>query len=509
MASVFTATTDLLKHYVISHEWASDKITNNLVNGVILACIANISNVAFWKIFYYKFILFSHMIPCFSRICKFFLCKRKQKEIYSKYAVPKEMIEQIQALQLEKHTIKATWYTSDKKFSEAIANFIFDNYSWKYSKAVFFDMEKETTFDDNFQAWASFASLPHEIDYWFPIFMKNGEIVSITRNAGIGFFLIATSKEFLQVFIQFLKENYYKKIDIVNPEKPILKQYKIRTPFDNRSETFLHKDRNIDQLVTRHKPILIRYLEDFLVAQNGKSVFNGHGTYNFGLMLYGPPGTGKTSIAKAIANYVKRNILMINLREVKSMNTFRACFSDYPEHAYIYVFEEFDFVQGLFEESSQSSEKEAHKARILALLGSIHKDLDAESRKSIQEQIAKEEKRITELEDAITLDNLLIFLDGLQEVRGRIIIATTNHIDKINPALLREGRFDLKLKLDLFSHEETVELLTQMFPNESEKLKLATFPHEKFSCAEIISICHKYRNLDAVIEELRVKEKTC
>lgn len=420
------------------------------------------------------------------------------------------MVDQIRALQLEKHTIKATWYTSDKKFSEAIANYIFDNYSWKYSKAVFFDMEKETTTEDSFQAWSSFSTFPHERDYWFPIFMKNGQIVSITYSTNIGFLLIATSKEFLQVFIQFLKENYYAKVNIVaNSEKPTIKQYKIRTPFDNRSETFLHKDRNIDQLVTRHKPILIRYLEDFLAAQNGKSVFNGHGTYNFGLMLYGPPGTGKTSIAKAVANYVKRNILMINLREVKSMNTFRGCFSDFSEQAYIYVFEEFDFVQGLFEGGSQSSEKDAHKARILALLGSIHKDLDAESRKSIQEQIAKEEKRITELEDAITLDNLLIFLDGLQEVRGRIIIATTNHIDKINPALLREGRFDLKLKLDLFSHEETVELLTQMFPEESEKLKLVTFPHEKFSCAAIISLCHKHRNLDAVIEELQVKEKTC
>ena len=99
-----------------------------------------------------------------------------------------------------------------------------------------------------------------------------------------------------------------------------------------------------------------------------------------------------------------------------------------------------------------------------------------------------------------------MLLDGLEEHRGRIICATTNRIDKIYPPLLREGRFDLKLEFGRFNREETRDLLLLMFPKKSDGAKIQArweeFPEEKWTPVQIISLCHKYRDLDRILREI-------
>jgi chaperone BCS1 len=61
----------------------------------------------------------------------------------------------------------------------------------------------------------------------------------------------------------------------------------------------------------------------------------------------------------------------------------------------------------------------------------------------------KDEKK--ESNAGITLSELLNLLDGVLEQPGRMIIITTNHVDRIDPALLRFGRVDLKIEFKLCS----------------------------------------------------------
>ena len=70
----------------------------------------------------------------------------------------------------------------------------------------------------------------------------------------------------------------------------------------------------------------------------------------------------------------------------------------------------------------------------------------------------------------IGLSEILNTIDGFCGVDGRILIATTNHIEKLDPALLRPGRFDIKLEMTHLTKETLISFLKAHFPEETVKL---------------------------------------
>jgi chaperone BCS1 len=71
------------------------------------------------------------------------------------------------------------------------------------------------------------------------------------------------------------------------------------------------------------------------------------------------------------------------------------------------------------------------------------------------------------------------------EHRGRVIIATTNHIDRIDPALLRPGRFDYKIKLEHFTINEIKEFINKKFPQRKKETNRMDFSKVDISPAVI------------------------
>ena len=67
----------------------------------------------------------------------------------------------------------------------------------------------------------------------------------------------------------------------------------------------------------------------------------------------------------------------------------------------------------------------------------------------------------------ISLSDVLNALDGLLNHHGRIIIITTNHIEKLDSALLRAGRFDFSIELPLLNIENFTKFMKHYFPNNS------------------------------------------
>jgi chaperone BCS1 len=59
-------------------------------------------------------------------------------------------------------------------------------------------------------------------------------------------------------------------------------------------------------------------------------------------------------------------------------------------------------------------------------------------------------------------------LDGIVGNEDRIVIATTNHINKLDPALIREGRFDLKVHVGYMTDETLRTYIDRMYPNFGE-----------------------------------------
>jgi chaperone BCS1 len=63
------------------------------------------------------------------------------------------------------------------------------------------------------------------------------------------------------------------------------------------------------------------------------------------------------------------------------------------------------------------------------------------------------------------LQEFLQFLDGINSPSNVIFVATTNHIDHIDPALLRKGRFDLKYEMNKISYDLAAEMIKDMCPH--------------------------------------------
>ena len=71
----------------------------------------------------------------------------------------------------------------------------------------------------------------------------------------------------------------------------------------------------------------------------------------------------------------------------------------------------------------------------------------------------------------VTFSGLLNALDGIRSQEGRILIMTTNHREKLDPAILRPGRADYQVKLNLASHSQLERFYLNFFPNETENAR--------------------------------------
>lgn len=128
-------------------------------------------------------------------------------------------------------------------------------------------------------------------------------------------------------------------------------------------------------------------------------------TFKTGVLLYGEPGTGKSSLVKALATKYNLDVVSVD------MNTFDNLNVD-------------ELVQVL------NNDTETY----IVLL----EDIDTLI-KSREDNIDKD--------DSKNINKLLQFLDSNTSPDSVIFIATTNHIDKLDSALTRDGRFDIKVKV--------------------------------------------------------------
>ncbi|KAL4614572.1 hypothetical protein ACB092_07G063200 [Castanea dentata] len=128
-------------------------------------------------------------------------------------------------------------------------------------------------------------------------------------------------------------------------------------------------------------------------------------------LLYGPPGTGKSSLIAAMANYLKFNIYDLNLSGGR--------------------YSDADLRRTLLSTSNRS---------ILVI-----EDIDCGAQLEDREQENNSDTPFIKF----TLSGLLNIIDGLWSSCGdeRIIVFTTNHKEKLDPALLRPGRMDVHVHM--------------------------------------------------------------
>jgi chaperone BCS1 len=141
-----------------------------------------------------------------------------------------------------------------------------------------------------------------------------------------------------------------------------------------------------------------------------------------GYLLYGPPGTGKSSLIAAMANYLNFDIYDLELTAIRHNSDLRRLLVGTANRS-ILVVEDIDCAV------------ELHDRPVSA------------------PAISPMNMGNHQYENKVTLSGFLNFIDGLWSSCGdeRIVVFTTNHKEKLDPALLRPGRMDLHIHMSYCS----------------------------------------------------------
>lgn len=192
-----------------------------------------------------------------------------------------------------------------------------------------------------------------------------------------------------------------------------------------------------------------------------------------GILLVGPPGVGKTMIAKAIANEAKVPFFY------QSGSSF----------AQIYVGVGAKRVRELFYQAK------AHSPSIIFI-----DEIDAVGK-------ARGEHRNDERET--TLNQLLTEMDGFVDSSGVIVLGATNRIEILDSALLRSGRFDRRIYIDLPDLNERIKIITLYLRDKNHSVNIAEIAKQTvgFSGAAIASLVNEAslnalrKNADTITDE--------
>ncbi|CAN6171258.1 unnamed protein product [Urochloa humidicola] len=137
-----------------------------------------------------------------------------------------------------------------------------------------------------------------------------------------------------------------------------------------------------------------------------------------GYLLYGPPGTGKSTMIAAMANYLKYDIYDVELTMVRNNNDLRKI---------------------LTETTSKS----------IIVIEDIDCSLDLTGERAKKSRAAAAAAAYDPYASQVTLSGLLNFIDGIWSASGgeKIVVFTTNYVDKLDPALTRRGRMDMHIEM--------------------------------------------------------------
>jgi len=149
--------------------------------------------------------------------------------------------------------------------------------------------------------------------------------------------------------------------------------------------------------------------------------------YRRGYLLYGQPGCGKSSFITALAGELEYSICVMNLSE-----------------------------RGLTDDRLNHLLSVAPQQSIILL-----EDIDAAF---VSREESKQSKAAYEGLNRVTFSGLLNCLDGVASTEARIVFMTTNYLERLDPALIRPGRVDVKEHVNFCTRHQLEQMFLRFYP---------------------------------------------
>ncbi|KAJ4288308.1 hypothetical protein N0V88_007346 [Collariella sp. IMI 366227] len=163
---------------------------------------------------------------------------------------------------------------------------------------------------------------------------------------------------------------------------------------------------------------LLRDIDSFLEPKAPAWHANRGIPYRKGYLLHGPPGTGKSSLCLSLAGRFDLDVYILSISAVDG-NSLGALFAELPSRCLL-LLEDVDAVGA------------ARPRKVEMNITQVRGDA-TQSRPPSQGKLA--------------LSDILNALDGVSAQEGRLLMMTTNHLNHLDPALIRAGRVDKKIPL--------------------------------------------------------------
>ena len=246
-------------------------------------------------------------------------------------------------------------------------------------------------------------------------------------------YTISYAQSDFALFEDFVKTsiNYFKKFaDGHKMDKKKLKMFISSKEGDYFTSIGSRPKRSLESifLPSKKKKDIVQLITKFL-DQKTVQLYRDFGiNHKLTILLEGVPGTGKSSLIAALASHFNFNIAMISftpkMTDVGFLTSMRMWES----------------------KRSENDENDDERDTLLCI-----EDLDC---------IFKERKSNDESRNMVTFSGILNALDGITTSENQIVIMTTNHIENLDPALIRPGRVDHIMRFDYAVKEQIKEIFT-------------------------------------------------
>ena len=328
---------------------------------------------------------------------------------------------------------------------------------------------------------------------WGSSMLRDEETISLT--------CIGRSTQPIKDLIKECQDRYFdKKSSRTIVRRPATKELRSRgrNPW---TKVATRPSRPMDTVVLEHdqKEQVLADINEYLHPASPRWYANRGIPYRRGYLFHGPPGTGKvsllshlhpllaqhlfltlsqTSLSFAIAGVFGLDIYCISLLEpTLTEEDLGLLFNNLPRRCVV-LLEDIDSA-GLIrrDDTAEPTQKSVEEKRDKKDDSSQISVEIAKAFKSVQEKNDKSKNN----NQGISLSGLLNAIDGVASHEGRVLVMTTNYPEKLDDALIRPGRVDMKVAFKMASTTQIRKIFIRMYSADAIKANLKTANGHSYS----------------------------